>query len=203
MFQHRSSFAVPFTSFFLTEDDGKNPPVPPVKPEKPQFDETQQKHINDLLAAERKNAEERTEQRVRDEQAAKDREAEEKRQRDEQAKRGEFDEIRKELEGKLTAADSEKQTLTQKVEKYEAIAKKQVEALKGDLPGEATEDFPAEADPVTQLEWLESRKALIAKLAPATQQNQHPRVPATPKPQGRANPTEQQMADDMRGRISI
>lgn len=189
MFQHRSSFAVPFTSFFLTEDDGKNPPVPPVKPDKPQFDDAQQKHINDLLAAERKNAEERTEQRVRDEQAEKDAKA--KADADAQAaiERGEAQKVIAERDQAIADKDARITELEAKVAKAEEQAAKRVETLKAELPDEAMGGFPADAEATVQEAWLVERKDLVFKLAPATANaNGHPRVPPTPPAQGQIKP---------------
>ena len=178
-----------------------NPATPPSTevPAKVTFTPEQQAAIDALIGSARKEGKAAAERAA---QEAKDA-ADAARTRADQEAKGQYEAAKQALEGERDTAKRERDELAQRVEKYEGIAKKQVEALKGDLPGEATEDFPADADPVTQLEWLESRKALIAKLAPATQGTGHPRVPPTPQPQGRANPTEQQMADRMRSSISI
>lgn len=185
MFQHRSSYQVPFVSFF-SEDDGKNPPVAPVKPEKPAFDDAQQKAINDMLAAERKTAEERTEQRLKDEGTKREQDAKAEADRKAAEDRGAFDEVKQSLTKERDDAKAAETDLRAKVEKYEALTKTRVDAIKGELPAEATEDFPADADALDQLTWLEGRKTLLAKLTPAT--TQHPRVPATPAAQGTTKP---------------
>lgn len=146
---------------------------------------TTEEQLNEWKSKTRRHLIAEIKDELKTEQAAKDREAAEQRERDEEVKRGEFDKVRTDLESKLTAADSEVQALAAKVEKYEKLTASRVDAIKGELPAEAVEDFPAEADAIDQLEWLEGRKTLLAKLAPAAANgNGHPRVPATPQAQG-------------------
>lgn len=103
--------------------------------------------------------------------------------------RGAFEEVKQSLTKERDDAKAAETELRGKVDRYEALTKSRVDAIKGELPAEAVEDFPAEADAIDQLEWLDGRKALLAKLAPAAVNgNGHPRVPPTPPPGGPVKP---------------
>lgn len=199
MFQHRSSYLVPFTSFF-SEDDGKDPPNPPAKTEKPQFDDAQQKHINDLLAAERKSAEQRTEQRLTDEAAAAKKKADEDRERDEAAKRGEFDKVRSGLEEKVTATESERDTLKTENEAITAYFSAQYTAALKELPEVITAFAPADdASFKEKSEWLTKAQEQAAKVGSDLKPGNRP----NPKPGEKQAATKDEMAAQMRPNISI
>jgi hypothetical protein len=199
MYLGYSSFLIPFLTLLLSEDDGKNPPVPPVKPDKPAFDDAQQKHINDLLAAERKNAEERTEQRLKTEADKRDQDAKDQRERDEAAKRGEFDKVRTELEGKVTATETERDTLKTENDALTAYFTAQYATALKDLPEVITAFAPAEDASVTEKsEWLAKAQEQAAKVAGATKPGNGP----NPKP-GDPQHTIEQATEQMRGRVSI
>lgn len=120
------------------------------------------------------------------EQQRKEAEAERERERESQEAKGEFDKVKVSLESERDEARDELGKAQATVEAYDEIAKAQVEAGRNELPDEALEDFPADAEPLEQLRWLESRKALVAKLVPANgNPNGKPRVPATPTPNGK------------------
>ncbi len=148
------------------------------------FTAEQQAAINKLIGDARKEGRTSAEQAAADAETA--RQAEATRQAD--IAKGDFEKVKTDLESERDGFKTERDTLAGKVERYEALTKSRVDAIKGELPAEATEDFPAEADAIDQLEWLDGRQKLLAKLAPATQQNGHPRVPATPPPNAPSKP---------------
>lgn len=162
------------------------------------FTEAQQREVNRLVGKARTEGRTAAEQAA---QAASDAAAAEA-QRTADANKGNYEAAKASLEAERDGFKTERDTLAGKVSQYEALAAKQVAALKGDLPAEALEDFPAEGEPVEQWAWLEARAALVAKLAPAGQ-GQHPRVPATPKSDSAARNAVQEATERMRGKISI
>ncbi len=198
MFQHRSSFAVPFVSFF-SEDDGKNPPVPPAKPEKPQFDDAQQKHINDLLAAERRDTETKVTQRLKDEADA----AETKRQQDAaraaaEAK-GEFETVKTSLISERDAAATERDALKDENAAITAYFSAQYAAALQELPEVITAFAPAEdASFAEKSAWLTKAQTQAAKIGSDPKPGNRP----NPKPLGGGDAVKQ-ATEQMRGRISI
>lgn len=145
------------------------------------FSDAQQKEINRLIGKARQEG--RDAEKQVNATAEQERQAEAARQAE--IEKGNFEKVKTDLETERDGFKTERDQLTAKVDRYEALTKTRVDAIKGELPAEAVEDFPADADAIDQLEWLEGRKALLAKLAPAAAQgNGHPRVPATPPAQG-------------------
>jgi hypothetical protein len=145
------------------------------------FTDAQQKEINRLIGKARSEGKTVAEQAAA--QAEQDRQAEAARQAE--IEKGNFEGVKASLEQERDGFKSERDTLAGKVDRYEALTKTRVDAIKGELPAEAVEDFPAEADAIDQLEWLDGRQKLLAKLAPAVANGSgHPRVPATPAAQG-------------------
>ena len=87
------------------------------------------------------------------------------REQDEAVKRGEFEKVKTGLETERDTAKTEADTLKDRVEQYEALAAKRVDALKDELklPDEVMKRFPDDADSLVKLTWLEEQGEL-AKL---------------------------------------
>ena len=100
-----------------------------------------------------------------EEQRKRDEDARVKAEQDEAVKRGEFEKVKTDLESERDAAKTEADTLKDRVEQYEALAAKRVDALKDELnlPDEVMKRFPDDADSLVKLTWLEEQGEL-AKL---------------------------------------
>ena len=146
--------------------EGNPPETPPTPPAKPQFDDDQQRHINDLLAKERKTAEERTALRLREEADAKAKADKEQRERDEAAKRGEFDTVRADLESKVTTIEGERDTLATEADALRTYFNSQYEAALKDLPEVVTAFKPGDdASFADKSAWLTKAQEQAAKVA--------------------------------------
>lgn len=146
------------------------------------FTDAQQKELDRLIGKARQEGRTAAEQAAA--AAETQRQADAARQAD--IAKGDFEKVKTDLETERDTAKTERDGLAQKVTAYEALTTTRVAALKAELPAEAVEDFPADGDPLDQLTWLEGRKALVEKLAPASGDTK-PRVPATPPANGKPN----------------
>jgi hypothetical protein len=100
-----------------------------------------------------------------EEQRKRDEDARAKAEQDEAVKRGEFEKVKTDLEAERDEAKTEADTLKARVEQYETLAAKRVDALKDELklPDEVMKRFPDDADSLVKLTWLEEQGEL-AKL---------------------------------------
>ena len=171
-------------------DPANDPPGDPEPQKSDSFTADQQRIIDKIVATARKEGREAAEK------AAKDREAqsEKDRERDDLVRKGKFEEAEAQYKNDLAAAKAERAELDTKVQKYQDLTAARVENLKTEIPEEALEDFPEDADMLIQLEWLESRKALLAKLNVGGGGG-NVKPPPTPKPGGAGTekPTDKQL----------
>jgi hypothetical protein len=105
--------------------------------------------------------------------------ARKKAEEDEAIKRGEFEKLANERATAIESLTGERDGYKTKVDRYAAIAAKQVEERLKALPDEAKEDFPKDADALDQLAWVDARAQLVAKLTPQT--GAGVRLPITPQ----------------------
>jgi hypothetical protein len=131
--------------------------------------------------------------RLDEERQKQDEEAKQARERDEAEKRGEFDKVRVSLETERDTFKATAATLAERVEQYESLAMKRVDALKDELklPDEVMKRFPADADALAKLSWLEEQGEL-AKLYRTQQGGPKDGVkhPETPDANGNGKPLE-------------
>lgn len=157
--------------------DTSTPTTPP--PTSP-FSDEQQKFVNKLVAAARKEGREAAEQAAKE--AAKAAESESERQG--QIQRGEFEKAQEGYKAQIASITAEKEALAASIARYEALTQARVTSLRSGIPEEAMEDFPSDADGLSQLEWLENRANLLAKLkvgsGDSSGNGSPPRPPATP-----------------------
>lgn len=135
-------------SFLFLQSDPPGDPKDPPKDDKDdvKFDDKQQQKINDMLAAERKSAEDRTAQRLKGEaiqQAQKDKE---QRERDEAEKRGEFDTVKTNLERKLAEVERDRDAFKTERDAYRELVSKDVDASWESIPKEVRETYVGEDD---------------------------------------------------------
>ncbi len=141
-----------------------------------------------------------------DEQRKRDEDAKAKAEQDEAVKRGEFDKVKASIEEQRDAAKSEADSLKSRVEQYEALMARQLAARKVELklPEEIMKRFPADADVLTQLEWLEEKAADIAIIRAEHGGPANGIIhPKTPLPNGVTKTEYEKAAEQMRGRIKI
>lgn len=147
------------------------------------FTAEQQAAINKLIGDARKEGRDAAK---RDADEAK-RKADEDAETNRKVEAGKFDEVRTDLEGKVTTLTGERDTLASKVERYETAIQPVVASLKESVGKDGTEwldGFPQDAEPLDQMTWLNERAAFKAKVAPATQGANRSGIPPTPKPNG-------------------
>lgn len=164
-----------FAHQFFNADDGNpagggggaNPPeTPPTPPAKPEFDDTQQQFINDLVAKERKAAEEKTALRLKAEAEAKAQADKDARERDEAAARGEFDSVRADLESRVTTIEGERDALATEADALRTYFDAQYQAALKDLPDVVTAFKPSdEASFAEKSAWLTKAQEQAAKVA--------------------------------------
>jgi hypothetical protein len=125
------------------------------------FSAEQQKFIDKLMGDARKEGRQAAEKAANDAKAAADAE----RERQDQEAKGQYEEVKASLIQERDTAKTEADTLKARVEQYEALAAKRVDALKDELklPDEVMKRFPDDADSLVKLTWLEEQGEL-AKL---------------------------------------
>lgn len=159
--------------FFSPDGDdpgggGTPPATPPTPPAKPEFSDEQQQRINDLLAKERKSAEERTELRLKAEADAAIAAEAEKRKNDEAAARGEFDTVRADLEGKVATVEGERDALKTEVDALRTYFDAEYTAAVKDLPDVIAAFKPSDDAPFAERSaWLTKAREQAAKVAGA------------------------------------
>lgn len=163
-----------FSQQFFSPDPGNpgggdgpddTPPAPP-KEEKVTFTPEQQQHLNNLLAAERKDAEEKTALKLKAESDAKAKAEKEQQERDEAEKRGEFDKVRSELEGKVSSTEQERDALASEKDLLQGYFDRQYAAALKELPEAILAFKPADdANVETKTKWLETAQEQASKLA--------------------------------------
>lgn len=171
-----------------------DPATPPTtgEPAKVTFTPEQQAAIDALIGTARKEGKAAAEKAANDAKAAADAE----RARNEAEAKGEFETVKTSLVKERDDAIGERDGLKAKVESYEKLAAARVEEAKKALPAEALEDFPADADPLAQLEWLTAREKLIASLGIKPNGEATPKLPKTPgASEGKPGPTKEQEAE--------
>jgi hypothetical protein len=216
MFVPRSQFsraANPFRSFsgpfFHPDADPGDPPVvdPPERKDPPAdplagLTDEQKQAVQRIAAAARKDGEKdgRTKAETALEEAK--RLAKEEADRQKLIDAGEFDKVRQELEGKVTAVSGANETLAQENADLREAITPLVEALRKeltDLKPEAVKDEPADLSPVQALKWLTARKKLLADLG--LDQPQRPQIPGpAPRPVGRLTP--QQVVENQKKELA-
>lgn len=158
-----------FAQKFLYPDDGVPPAGGTVVPEpatKPQFDDAQQKAINDMLAKERKDAEEKTALRLKQEAEAKAKAESEAREREEATKRGEFDKVRGELETKVASIEQDRNAVVTERDALRTYFDAEYATAVKDLPDVVTAFKPADDAPFAEKSaWLIKAKEQAAKVA--------------------------------------
>lgn len=160
--------------------DDPKPPEPSVT-----FTAEQEAEINRRMAATRKATEADVKKRFETEAEERKRLAAEQAERDKQIAAGEFDKVKADLEAKLTAATTD-------IESHKARADRAIALLAGrveeqvktltERDAELAKAFPADADVLDQIAWLEdprTKRVLTAEPATATF-----RQPRTPSPAG-------------------
>ncbi|MBA2758934.1 MAG: hypothetical protein H0U38_04500 [Chloroflexia bacterium] len=162
----------------------KDPPEP--KPDEVTFDDKQQDKVNALLAAERKKTAEDTALRLKNEREAQDRKDAEaaKRKKDEEA--GKFDEVRTDLEGKVSTAEADLKSATTELETLRGYVTADIEAVtkavKESDSAKVLMDFhPGDDAAVPQLlAWARKAKARLPELDAVRERKPgHPRDPKT------------------------
>lgn len=139
-------------------------------------------------------------------QAEKERSENADRLRVEQEAKGEFDKVKQSLIEERDAVKSDKDAMAAKVASYEKLAAARVESLKVDLklPEEVLKRFPADAEILAQLAWLEEQGDLATVYrTEGGRPTNGARVPATPQSQGVTKSEYERAVEQMRGRISI
>lgn len=169
---------------------GGKPPADPLDGLTPEARAAVQKQVDAAAAAARKEAEKSALAKFEADQQAKQQAEKEERERQEAIKRGEFDQVKTDLEQRIAAASGERDQLTTRLTAYETALTPMIDSLKGELPAEALKGYPEEADAVARLAWLQERKELVATLRPAGDGTPAPRVPATPRPNGATPPAD-------------
>ena len=163
-------FAQPF---FSADDgtpsgggEGSQPETPPKpKPSKPEFSPEQQEVLNDLLARERKAAEERTALRLKEEADAKAKAEQEAREREEATKRGEFDKVRADLETKVSTVEDERDSAVAERDALRTYFEAEYTAAVKDLPDVITAFKPADDAPFAEKSaWLTKAREQAAKV---------------------------------------
>ena len=185
---------LPFRSFsgpfFYPDGDGGggDPPKsdPPKDDPKPtdalaSLTPEQRKAFDDAMAAARRDGEKSGKTKAQQEIDAARTKADEDAERERLTKAGEFETVKKDLEGKFAAVSGEKETLAQQVAKAEEVVTPLVEALREELPQEAREDEPKDLPALDALKWLQDRKDLLTKLG-ALEKPKLPEFPKTPRP---------------------
>lgn len=161
---------------------------------KVEFTPAQQKELDRIAAAARKEG------RDAANQAAADKAAADKATKDaaDAEARGEFDTVKGTLQKSIDDLTTDRDTLKAKVESYDAIltplVKERHDALKA-ADAEVAQGFPADADPLTQLAWLDDprTKAVLAK---QDERADALRLwPNTPPPNGNGKPEVKSLVD--------
>jgi hypothetical protein len=177
MFRSLSPFAL---SLPLLQSDppgpsGNPPATPPADPPKPDevtFDEKQQKKVNDLLAAERKRTEEATATRLQAERDEADRKAQAEAERKKQEEAGQYEEVKRSLEGERDGFKSRAESAESRLETLEKLATDRLTALLADIPKEIAELGPDESTPIEKrLEWAEKAAKAAGVTAPKSPGN--------------------------------
>jgi hypothetical protein len=185
------------------KSDGKSDTTVTSPPDEgsPKFTLTQAE-LDARMAAARKEGKSAAEKAAADAQTA----AQAERERKEAEERGEFHKVRESLESERDTAKSEADSLKSRVEQYEQLMQRQLASRKAELklPEEIMKRFPADADVLTQLEWLEEKAADIAIIR-AEQGGPANGIihPKTPLPNGVTKTEYEKAAEQMRGRIKI
>ena len=169
----RLSSPVPFVSLFREGDGGEggggNPPA------KPTFDASQQEHVNALLSAERKNAEDRTEQRLKDEAAKRDTDAKAEADRKAAEAKGEFETVKQSLESERDTARTELDTAKSERDALSEYFHCQFASALKDLPEQITAFAPAEgASFADKKAWLGTAQEKAGKLGGTAKQGKGP-----------------------------
>jgi hypothetical protein len=136
-----------------------------------------------------------------EDQTRKEADAKAEQERKDASARGEFKVVEESLTKELNESKATATSLQEKITKYEELTKIRIEAMKKDLPAVAIEKFPDDADPLVQLEWLEDRADMVAKLSPST--GVKPKNPNTPPANGSTGTDVEQAQAKMRGRVSV
>ncbi len=134
-------------------------------------------------------------------QSKKEADAKAEADRKEAEARGEFDTVKQSLAKERDDAKAELAAVLEKIGKYEGITTTRIDALKAELPKEVLDKFPADADPLDQLVWLEDMADLVAKLSPSN--GTKSRTPETPKANGQTGTDVEKAKEQMRGRVSL
>lgn len=163
---------------------------------------TSEAELSAYKATLRKSIADEFERKQRDKDEAETR----NRERLEQEKRGEFAQVRQSLETERDEAKAALADRDARVEAYEKLAAARVESLKVDLklPEEVLKRFPADAEILAQLAWLEEQGDLATVYrTEGGRPTNGARVPATPQSQGVTKSEYERAVEQMRGRISI
>lgn len=170
-----------FVHQYLNADDGVpsgdpgQPPADPPKPPKVEFTPEQQQHLNNLLAAERKATEEKTALKLKADADAKAKAEEEQRERDAAEKRGEFEQVRKDLESKVESVTGERDALAGEADALRSYFDAQYTAALKELPEVVTAFKPDDdASFAEKSAWLIKAQEQAAKVAKGQAPGNHP-----------------------------
>lgn len=155
----------------------------------PTFTDEQQKVIDGRIAAARRQAEADAKKRIEAEAEERRKAEETDRERKAAAERGEFDTVRASLETERDTIKGERDALTERIGKYDAALKPVIEGqLKTlqEIDKDAAAGFPAEADALVQLDWLNDPRTqrLMQSAADKRTALDRNRLPGTPPVNG-------------------